>query len=68
MPNVRTGVIRDMNTKPGLLFNSMWALQVVWRSGKWLSLATITLVFANGALPLVGLYLVKLIIDAVTAG
>lgn len=57
-----------MNSKAGLLSSLVWALQVVWQSGKWLSLATITLVFSNGALPLVGLYLVKLVIDAVTSG
>ena len=57
-----------MKSKTNLLSNIGWALQIVWQSGKWLTLATITLVFANGALPLVGLYLVKLVIDAVTAG
>ena len=57
-----------MGSKARLTFNLAWALRLVWDSGKWLSLATITLVFANGALPLAGLYLVKLVIDAVNSG
>ena len=57
-----------MNSKTSLLANLLWALQIVWRSGKWLTVATITLVLANGALPLLGLYLVKLVIDTVTSG
>jgi ATP-binding cassette subfamily B protein len=57
-----------MNSKTKLLSNLVWALQIVWQSGEWLTLATITLVFANGSLPLVGLYLVKLVIDGVTSG
>jgi len=43
-------------------------MRLVWYSSTWLSIATITLVFANAVLPLAGLYLVKLVIDAVSVG
>jgi ATP-binding cassette, subfamily B, bacterial len=44
------------------------ALTLVWESAPWLTLASAVLIVAQGILPLVTLYLLKLIIDAVTAG
>jgi len=44
------------------------AFHFVWESGPALTIANVILVFVQGVLPLVGLYLIKLVIDAVAAG
>jgi len=44
------------------------ALDFVWESGRGLTLANITLAIVQGVLPLLILYLIKLIVDAVTDG
>src|SRR5450432_3788016 len=46
----------------------MRSLHLVWDSGpKWV-IANVVLMFVQGLLPLLGLYLMKLIIDAVAKG
>lgn len=44
------------------------AIRLVWQSCPKLTIANFALLFAQGVLPLLSLYLIKLIIDAVTAG
>ncbi len=44
------------------------ALLLVWQSGRGLTLAGAFLVVLQGVIPLAGLYLTKLIVDAVSAG
>ena len=44
------------------------ALTLVWQSGRWWAIASGLLIFLQGILPLISLYLIKLVIDAVTAG
>ena len=44
------------------------ALTLVWQSGRWWAIASGILIFLQGILPLISLYLIKLVIDAVTAG
>jgi ATP-binding cassette subfamily B protein len=50
----------------GLNFRRAW--QIVWRGSRGWTLAGIGLVFVQGVLPLVSLYLLKLVVDGVTAG
>ena len=44
------------------------ALRLVWKSAPGWTVANALLVFAQGLLPLAGLYLVRQIVDSVTAG
>jgi ATP-binding cassette, subfamily B, bacterial len=44
------------------------ALRFVWQSGPRLSLVNLSTVIVQGTLPLLGIYLMKLVIDAITAG
>jgi ATP-binding cassette, subfamily B, bacterial len=44
------------------------ALRLVWQSAPGLTVANFGLILIQGVLPLVSLYLMKLIVDAVTAG
>jgi ATP-binding cassette subfamily B protein len=44
------------------------ALRLVWQSGPGLTLASLALVLIQGVLPLASLYLMKLVVDTVTAG
>jgi len=44
------------------------ALRLVWQSGPGWTIASLALVFVQGALPLLSLYLMKLVVDAVAAG
>ena len=44
------------------------ALRLVWQSGPGWTIASLALVLVQGVLPLASLYLMKLVIDAVTAG
>ena len=48
--------------------NIQRALQFVWAASRKLTLTSIVLVFIQGVLPLAMLYLIKLIVDAVTDG
>ena len=41
--------------------------RLVWRSGRAWTLLTVTVLAVQGALPLIGLYVTKLVVDAVTA-
>ncbi len=41
---------------------------MVWKCGRGLSVAAVCLVILNGALPLAGLYALKLVIDAISVG
>jgi ATP-binding cassette subfamily B protein len=50
------------------LVNMAWALSFVWQSGRGLAAANVVLVIVQGMLPLAGLYLVKLVVDSVSAG
>ena len=56
-----------MKTNVGFLSNIAWALRIVWRSGRTLTVATAILVLLNGTLPLAALYLMKLTVDSVSA-
>ena len=44
------------------------ALKLVWQSGRRWAIASGILIFLQGILPLISLYLIKLVIDAVTVG
>ena len=44
------------------------ALTLVWQSGRRWAIASGILIFLQGILPLISLYLIKLVIDAVTVG
>ena len=44
------------------------AVQLVWRSGRGWPLASVALVLIQAALPVLALYLMKLVVDAVVAG
>ena len=44
------------------------ALRLVWQSGSGWTIASLALVLVQGVLPLASLYLMKLVVDAVTAG
>ena len=57
-----------MKSTGGLFSNLVWALRIVWRSGRGLTIASTVLVVINGVLPLAALYLMKLIIDSVSVG
>ncbi len=48
--------------------NIAWAFQIVWRSGPGLTVANVILTFIQSLLPLINLYLIKLVIDGVSAG
>lgn len=48
--------------------NILRALRFIWDSGPRWSLASVALLFMQAALPLLGLYLIKLVVDAVVAG
>lgn len=48
-------------------FKIQRALRFVWQSGRGWTLASMALLVVQGALPLVGLYLMKLVVDAVAA-
>jgi ATP-binding cassette subfamily B protein len=48
--------------------NIVWAFRLVWRSGRLLTVTNIVLRFLQGVLPLLGLYLIKLIVDQISAG
>jgi len=60
--------IWKIKLKDELLSNIGWASRFVWQSGPGLTIANVILVIVQGVLPLVGLYLIKLVIDAVSAG
>ena len=44
------------------------ALRLVWQSSPAWTMASLSLIILQGTLPLLALYLMKLVIDAVTAG
>ena len=48
--------------------NIMRALRFVWDSGPRWTMASVALLFMEAALPLVGLYLIKLVVDGVVTG
>lgn len=48
--------------------NLVWAFRFVWQSAPALTMASVVLVMVQGMLPLIGIYLIKLVIDAVSAG
>ncbi len=48
--------------------NIAWAFQIVWRSGPGLTVANVILTLIQSVLPLISLYLIKLVIDGVSAG
>jgi len=56
----------------GLKLNRVWrlkrALHLVWQSTPGWTIASVVLFIVQGVLPLLSLYLIKLIIDAVTVG
>src|SRR5687768_6497469 len=55
--------------RPGDLSTSLvWALKFVWQSGPFLTLANAVVTVAQSVIPVFGLYLTKLVVDAVMAG
>jgi ATP-binding cassette subfamily B protein len=44
------------------------AWRLVWQAGPWLTIASLALLVLQSALPLLALYLAKLIVDAITIG
>lgn len=57
-----------MKSVENLWANLTRALAFVWRTGRALTIANAFLVVVQGVLPLVGLYLIKLVVDTVAAG
>jgi ATP-binding cassette subfamily B protein len=57
-----------MNLSWVLTRNIRRALSFVWHSGRGLTVASISLTILQGILPLAGLYLMKLLVDAVVMG
>src|SRR5687767_11748716 len=55
-------------TKPGdkLRSNIEWALKLVWDTSPGLTLANLAVTVLQSVVPILGLYLTKLIVDAVT--
>jgi ATP-binding cassette subfamily B protein len=45
-----------------------FALRLVWESGRWGTVLSLVFVVLQGLLPLLSLYLLKLVVDAVTTG
>ncbi len=60
-------MIHNMSTGKDLLSNIFRALNLVWRCGRGLTVASVALVLLQGTLPLAGLYLMKLLVDIVAA-
>ena len=62
------GLIEDQ-TKPSdkLRNNLAWALKLVWQTAPGLTLANLALTIFQSVVPLLGLYLTKLVVDAVSA-
>ena len=48
--------------------NIAWAFRIVWQSGPRLTIANVVLTFIQSVIPLISLYLIKLVIDGVSAG
>lgn len=48
--------------------NIAWAFRFVWESGRGLTVANIFLMVAQSVLPLLNLYLIKLVVDAISGG
>src|SRR5215475_14131413 len=59
---------KPLNSSDKLSTNVAWALKFVWESGPGLTLANVAVTFIQSILPLLSLYLTKLIFDAVAAG
>ena len=62
-------LFKNLDIKPSdkLSINLIWACQFVWKSGRRLTVANVALMVMQSVLPLLGLYLIKLVIDAVSA-
>src|SRR5215471_12394379 len=56
------------NSSDKLSTNLAWALKFVWESGPGLTCANVAVTLVQSILPLLGLYLTKLLFDAVAAG
>ena len=48
--------------------NVAWALRMVWKCGRGLAFAAVCLVILNSVVPLAGLYVLKLVVDAISTG
>jgi ATP-binding cassette subfamily B protein len=48
--------------------NIAWAFRLVWQSGPLLTVSNLVLRFMQAVLPLLGIYLIKLIVDQISAG
>ena len=58
----------DMTRNDTLSNNIAWAFRIVWQSGPRLTIANVVLTFIQSVIPLISLYLIKLVIDGVSAG
>lgn len=56
-----------MTSAQTFVFNTLRALNFIWRCSRRLTVASIALVLVQSLLPLAGLYLMKMVVDAVTA-
>ena len=63
-------LITNEDIMPGdkLSKNIAWAFRLVWRSGPLLTITNLVLRFMQAVLPLLGLYLIKLIVDQISTG
>jgi ATP-binding cassette, subfamily B, bacterial len=57
-----------INSKDKLWTNIAWALRFIWESAPGLTSAIVGLTIIQSVLPLLGLYLTKLILDAIASG
>ncbi len=60
--------VTDIVRTDKLSANIAWAFRFVWKSGRGLTAANIFLMVTQSVLPLLSLYLVKLVVDAVSTG
>src|SRR5262249_665106 len=60
-------VDKAVNSRDNLWTNVAWALKFIWQSGRGLTLAIVALTVIQSVVPLIGLYLTKLVLDDLTA-
>jgi ATP-binding cassette subfamily B protein len=61
-------VINKISAKAKTALQLKRAINLVWQSGPRWTMASVALILIQGLLPLLALYLMKLIVDAVTVG
>src|SRR5215471_10688629 len=61
-------VKKSAKSNDNLWANIGWTLKFIWQSAPGLTLATVALTVIQSVLPLLGLYLTKLILDNIAVG